>query len=256
MSDNAPSANQFFDIKRLPAKPGLLVFLISPGKIDNEQSAENVFEQFRHFTFQGDDKIVEPEVGVNLIYGDTLYMYSEKPSADLKNNTLSKVINHRNEFLNIIKQHREFIRKAFNFFTWNQVQFNLKDKNFFDYLAQVEKMYEEDEVFQQYVQKDYEEIGQRDELDDYQRKFFLEEITLFYLIAKKRIPLWNEFVQGKQEWVLNCYPRKPLWSHIYLQQQNPFNLHAGENKYENAYYDSDAKLLYDFDRLDLNTVEL
>lgn len=230
------------------------MFYISPSKVFGDQSAETVFEQARYFTFEGDDKIKEPEVGCNLVYGDALYMYSGESAADLKNSLLSRTIDHRNSFKNILDENPQLIKKSFNFLTWNQALFSGSD--FFTLLGQVEKLYREDEELQKYVRRDHEEIGQREELDEYQLKFFLEEITLFYLVAKKEIQLHNDFLQGKQEWVLNCYPRKPLWSHIYLQQKNPFDLEAEDNKYENCYYDLKNKVLYDFDRVDLETLDL
>jgi len=249
---NGKATNEFYDVSRLPAQAGKLVFYISPSSVLGIQSPKNCFEQMKHFTFKGEDKIVEPEVGVNFVYGDTLYLYSEERAADLKNNLLAKVVNHKNRFQNILDDNPHFIKKAFEFLSWNQALLNSQD--FFESLAQVENIYQKDKDFQKCLQKDYEEIGQRASLDQYQLKFFLEEITLFYLVAKKEIKLKNEFTQGNEKWVLNCYPRKPLWSHIYLQQLNPLNLQAKENKYENSYYDLKSNTLYDFDRLDLETV--
>ena len=70
---NGKATNEFYDVNRLPARAGKLVFYISPSSVLGIQSPENCFEQMKHFTFKGEDKIVKPEVGVNFVYGDTVY---------------------------------------------------------------------------------------------------------------------------------------------------------------------------------------
>ena len=245
--------NKFFDINRLPETAGQLVFYVSPSKALNGHSADKYFEYMKYFTFEGDEKIKEPEVGLNIVYGDTLYLYSDEQAANLKNKLLSKIVDHKNKFIKLLDENPQFIKKAVNFTTWNQLLF--ENKSFLDYFGKIKKLYQEDEKFQEFVKKDFEETGKRPDLDEYQMNFFLEEILVFYLTAKKQLSLHNDFTQGNEKWMLNCYPRKPLWSHIYLQQLNPFDLESEENKFENSYYDLENKILYDFDRLDLETID-
>ena len=68
--------------------------------------------------------------------------------------------------------------------------------------------------------------------------------------------LRNDYVQGNEDWVLWCYPGKPLKAQIYLTQKNFFNLKNPKNAYENAFYDLEEKKLYDFKRIDLATLKL
>ncbi|MFB6225823.1 MAG: hypothetical protein ABEJ02_00550 [Candidatus Paceibacteria bacterium] len=241
--------NEFYDISRMPEKPGLLSIYISPSKVENAQSAEKCFEFLELFW----DKIKEPEVGVNFIYGDTLYLYSEQEATNLKNKLLASVINHKNKLIKILDNNPHFVKKSVNFTTWNQLL--TSGSSFHDYFGRLKKLYNQDDKLQKYIKKDYEENGKRDELDEYQLNFFLEEVLVFYLVAKKELRLRNDFVQGHEEWILNCYPDRPFWSEVYLHQQNPFGLECEENKFENSYYDLENKILYDYNRLDLETMD-
>jgi len=63
--------NKFFDINKLPAEPGILVFPISMSLIGNKQSHQKCFEYMSHFS---SDRISLSEVGLNFIYTETLYM--------------------------------------------------------------------------------------------------------------------------------------------------------------------------------------
>jgi hypothetical protein len=86
--------------------------------------------------------------------------------------------------------------------------------------------------------------------------FFLEECLLFYFISKGMIKFQNDFVHGNEQWILNCYPGKPLKSEIYIFQKNFFELHNPINSYENAYYNLNEELLYEYDRINLETIQL
>ncbi len=90
-------------------------------------------------------------------------------------------------------------------------------------------------------------------LDQTQIEFFLEEHLMCYLISKGQMKLENEFINGKEKWILIAYPGKPLKAHIYLHQKNFFKLENAKNKYQNSWYDLHEKKLYDFDRIDLET---
>ena len=65
----------------------------------------------------------------------------------------------------------------------------------------------------------------------------------------------DEYVGEKYKWILNNYHGRPHRSLVYLHQQNPFNLQNPQNPYENAWYDAEKFLLYEFDRLDIETFD-
>ena len=91
------------------------------------------------------------------------------------------------------------------------------------------------------------------ELTDEQLNFFLEEHFMLYLISKGKVILPNEYIQGREKWILWCYPGKPLKGQIYVYQKNPLNIELSENPYQNCFYDLESKKLIDFMRIDLDT---
>lgn len=242
--------NQFFDINKLPAKEGILLFPISMSRISNSQNAKSCFEFMKIFS---PNKIVKPMVGLNFIYGDFLYLYSDEKASELKNKFMSLIIPHKNEFLSILKKNPMLIQKGFSFTTWNQLY--LESKDFVRLLSELKQIYSKDKEFQKYILEDLKKIGKKN-LNENQLNFFLEENLMFYLILKGQVRLSNDFVQGHEKWILYCYPGKPLKSQIYLYQKNFFSLTNRKNKFEDCFYDLEEKKLYDFNKIDLKTLQL
>ncbi|MBX4198857.1 hypothetical protein KW800_01085 [Candidatus Parcubacteria bacterium] len=240
--------NQFFDINKLPPEKGLLLFGLSMNKLFNRQSPENCLEDIRHFT---PSKVSKPLIGLNFIYSDFLYLYSDEPAPELKNTFMSEVIAHRNGVQKIIeKNHLEFqIQHAFNYIVWSQLY--VGTKNFNQLFISLKKIYAEDSLFQKYINEDCQRYGR--EMEDNQVNFFLEEILMMYLLTKNQVKLPNEYIEGQQKWILFCYPGRPLKSTVYMYQLNPFNLDWSENQYQNSHFDLEAKQLIDFNRVDLET---
>ena len=242
--------NQLFDINKLPLEEGILVFPISMSRISNSQNAKNCWEYMKIFS---PDKIIKPLVGLNLIYGDYLYFNSDEKASTLKNKFMPLTLSHKNEILKIISKNPFYIEKAFSFITWNQALLECKD--YTNLLGQLKKFYKTDKKFQKYIKEDLKSTGKKN-LDENQLNFFLEETLLFYLIVKGKMLLRNNYVHGHEKWILWCYPGKPLKSQIYLIQTNIFGYHNNKNKFENCFYDLENKKLYDFSRIDLDTLKL
>ena len=244
----AMEKNVFFDINKLPAEKGLLVFGLSMNKLNNRQNAQNSIEDIRHFTRL---KAVKPLVGLNFIYSDFLYLYSNKPAPELKQSFMHQVITHKNSVQNLVaKNSQEFqIQHGFNFLVWNQLYVGTLDFNHkFD---QVKKMYSDDVTFQKYIEDDCKVFGRG--MEENQVNFFLEEALMFYLVSHNEIKLPNEYIENNQKWVLFCYPGKPLKSTVYLAKLNPFKLDWSENPYQNAFYDLEDKQLIRYEDVDLET---
>lgn len=248
MKDKKDLTNQFFDLNHFPAQEGIIFFGISMSKISNSQDAKNCFNSIEHLV----KKIVKPQVGLNIIYSDYLYFNSDEKASVLKNKYLSLILSHKNNFLKILSKNPWYIQKSFSFITWNQLLLEIKDWT--SYLGEVKKIYAKDKKFQKYLLEDLKLIGKK-KADENELNFFLEEILLFYLIAKGKVRLHNEYVNGHEKWTLFCYPGKPLKSEIYLFQINPFKLKNSKNKFENSYYDLEEKKLYDYTRVDLENLK-
>lgn len=241
----------FFDINKLPGEYGILVFPISLARMDNGtgQDPQQCLEYIKHFS---PDKVAEPKVGLNMIYGDFLYLYSKEEAVTLKQKFMNVVLKHKNGFQKLIKkeQARFQIQHAFSYQVWNQLYLNY-DGDFDADFRSFKKMYLEDPLFQKYMKEDIA-FTQRTEIEE-QINFFLEEHLLFYLISKGKIALSNEYIQGRQEWILCCYPGIPLKCEIYTYQKNPFKLSMPGNKYENSCYDLESKKVIDMMKIDLET---
>jgi hypothetical protein len=162
------------------------------------------------------------------------------------------MVNHKNEFMKLVKKNPWYIEHAFAFITWSTVLIQAND--FVTYLSRLKQRAKEDKEFTKAIKEDADRAGR--ELDDNQINFFLEEALFMYLLGKGKIKLPNEFVNGKEQWVLTCYPGPPLKTEIYIYQKGIFGLKNPGNAYENSYYDLNRKLLYDFNRIDLKTIQL
>lgn len=240
--------NQFFDINKLPAEKGLLLFGLSMIRLDKRQNAKNCLEDIRHFS---PSKAIKPLVGLNFIYSDFLYLYSDRPAPELKDSFMNQVINHKNSMQKLIEKNNiEFqIQHAFNFMVWNQLYVGTDD--FSHAFRVVKKIYADDEKFQKYVKEDCDFFGR--EMGENQVNYFLEEHLMIYLLMKGRIKLPNEYIENNQKWILFCYPGRPPKAQVYLSQLNPLNLEWKINPYQNSFYDLEAKKLIEMDKVDLES---
>ena len=240
--------NKFFDINKLPPEKGLLLFGLSMSKLLNRQNAENCLGDIRHFS---PSKVSKPLIGLNFIYTDFLYLYSDKPAPELKHSFMNQIIDHRNSVQKLVEKNNiEFqIQHSFNYTVWSQLYVGTKDFNIL--FAKLKKIYQSDENFQKYMKEDCQVFGR--EMGENQINYFLEEALMIYLLNKNQIKLPNEYIDNNQKWVLFCYPGKPIKTIVYLHRLNPFNLEWKENPYQNSFYDLEAKQLIEFDRVDLET---
>jgi len=243
--------NTFYDINKLPKEYGILVFPISLARTENStgQDPKQCHEYVVHLTT---DKVSDTKIGLNMVYGDFLYLHSKEVASTLKQKFMSIVLNHKNAFQNIIKKDKQRfqIQHGFSFEVWNQLYLDYKgdfDSDFRQFKASAL----EDEKFMRYLQDDAAYCGR--ELTEEQLNFFLEEHFMFYLASKGLVGFPNDYIQGREEWVLWCYPGKSLKAQVYVYQLNPLRLSNKKNIYENCVYDLESKKLIDFTRIDLDT---
>lgn len=248
---NVLPKNTFFDINKLPKDWGILVFPISIARIDN-RTGQDPQQCFDYLSIFSPSKVLVPKIGVNMIYGDYLYLHSKEEASSLKQKFMSMVMRHKNAFQNLLrKDHQRYqIQNAFSYEVWNQLYLSYEG-DFSADIGRIKEIYKNDPLFQKYLKEDTDHCGR--ELTEDQINFFLEEHLMSYLLSKKQITLPNEYIQGREKWVLWCYPGAPLKAMTYLYQLNPFGLDAIENDYQNHTYDLEAKKLVDFMRIDLET---
>lgn len=240
--------NTFYDINKLPSEKGLLLFGLSMNKLFLRQNPEKCIEDVRIFHTS---KVSKPLVGLNFIYSDFLYLYSNKPAPLLKDSFMTQMIAHKNGVQKIIeKNNLDFqIQHAFSYMAWAQLYVGTRD--FSQLFHRLKDIYANDPLLQGYMKDDCEKYGR--EMEENQINFFLEEILMFYLLTKNQVRLPNDYIENNQKWILFCYPGAPLKSTAYMYQLNPFKIDWTENPYQNCVYDLEAKKLIDFTRIDLDT---
>lgn len=246
--------NEFFDINKLPANEGILVFPISMSRITNSgQDAKSCMKNIYHFH---PNKVQissrHAKFGGNFIYGDFLYLHSKEKASVLKNKFMGAVEDHSNSILNLAKKDKYLIKEAISFTVWNQLY--LDCSRFVFYFNKLKQIYKKDKLFQKYLREDFKNLSKgKSRLEENQINFFLEEHLMFYLISKGEVRLRNDFIRDHERWILNCYPGLPMKAHIYLHKKNFFKLNNAENIYQNSWYNLENKKLYDFNNLDLET---
>ncbi len=238
--------NEFFDISKFPAKRGILVFGISMPYIDKKQSPKSLFKAASPLT----SKIKKSGVGDIMVYSDGLYMNSDEPAHVLKSRFQRLMEEHKRGYMKIIKKDIYLIPSAFTFTTWSQLILNCE--GFQKYFEKIKEIYKKDKKFQGYVKVDILSAGRK--VDQNTVNYILEEVLLDFLVARGVVRLQNDYVQDHEKWILNCYNGKPHRAHVYVHQKNFIKIKT-DNIYGDAWYDLDAKKLYEFDRMDIDSFD-
>lgn len=241
----APRKNEFFGINKFQRGWGMIVMPISMSRISTGQSPQKCMEWILDLNL----KIAEPKVGLNFVYGDFLYLHSDEKASELKDKFMVEVVKHKNAMQKLIQKNffHVQIQHAFAYQVWNELYLSTKD--FDGNFRAIKKLYQEDTMFQSYVDEDIKHYGR--EKTNNQINFFLEEHLMMYLILHKDVKLKNEFTLGREEWLLEVYPGTPPKALVYLFQKNPFNFESN-NPYLGQYNSEDSKF-YQYDQVDLET---
>ena len=238
--------NEFFDINKFPSRPGITVVGVSMALIDKKQSPAKLFESSTRLI----PKIKKPMVGNVICYSDGLYMNSDEKSSILKMKFQRLMEEHKRGYMKLLGKNIYLVRPAYSFTTWSQLVLNCS--GFHNYFEKLKLIYKKDKLFQKYVKRDIVSAGKK--LNNNSINYVLEEVLLDFLVAKGKVRLQNDFVQDKEEWILNCYNGKPHRANAYIHQKNLLKIKSN-NVYQNAWYDLDAKKLYEFDRMDIDTFD-
>lgn len=241
-----PKKNEIFDIKSLKDW-GIIFFPISMSSVNTKQNISKCIEWIDFF---GEKKAGEPKIGLNLVYTDFLYLNSNNPSKEMKEKFMKQMVAHKNGLRNLIHKKRKTlqIQHAFHFETWGNLYLQVEG-DFNSDLKKIKMLYKKDETFQKYVKEDAKYYGRK--MTKTQKDFFLEENLIMYLVLHKKIKFRNEYVQGREKWILLSYPGVPPKSQIYLFQKNPFNFKT-DNKFLGQYNLLNKKF-YDYNDIDLET---
>lgn len=245
---NKQLINQFSDIKYFPAQPGIVMMGISMAHINRRQSPKKCYEDIDLLA----EKITKSEVGLNVIYCDGLYGNSQQPASELKAKYQKLMAEHKVSYVKRMQRIKKYIPRAVSFYTWSQFVLECPEYNL--YMTELKNIYSHDAKFRKYVKEDIARAGKLYCENNIQ--FILDDILMSHLATKGEVRLQNDFVGDREVWILDVYPGKPHKSHIYLSQLNPFKLDNPKNIYQDSWYDLEEKKLYDFKRVDLDTIEL
>lgn len=241
--------NKFFDINKLPKEYGILVFPISLSRVQTAQSPKEIIAFLNHFS---PSKVSDSKIGVNVVYGDYLYLHSSEPAEKLRNSFAQLVIDHKNGTRRLIRKHRDAfqIQHAFSFQVWNDQYLRYDGDFYMDFIA-FKKWAIKDKKMMKYIKEDCEHWGFP--MSEEQINFYLEEHLMFYFLSKGKSQIPNDYVQDREKWILWCYPGTQPKALVYTYQRNFFDLDNPKNIYQNSAYDLEVKKVIDFTRIDLAT---
>lgn len=239
------SEQKYFDINKFPKGWGTLVFPISMSRIGNAQSAQASIDAILFFL----GKMQENKVGANFFYSDGLYMNLEHDSYETKNRFANTAVAHMGGVRNLfLKNNKDLqIDSGLSFESWFQMY--LSHPDFFSALKTIRNFYNSDTDFQKYVALDAKAHGK--ELTEAQLSFYLEEHLFSYLCMNRQLRLRNDFVQDRQEWVLEVYPGAPALGQVYLVQKDPLKINEDSNPYKGQ-YNLEKKVFIPYLKVDLN----
>ncbi|MFB6246484.1 MAG: hypothetical protein ABEI74_02765 [Candidatus Pacearchaeota archaeon] len=243
---SVPGKNEFFDISSLRGW-GIIWFPVSMSKISTKQSVSNFVDWLKFF---GDRKVNDAQVGLNFTYCDYIYFNSSVSARNMKDKSLFQMISHKNGLKKKIRKNRKDfqIQHAFHFETWGNLTLELED-DFNSLFNKIKSFYNKDSLFRKYIKEDAKYLGRK--LNGNQLNFFLEEHLVVYLVLNKKVRFRNEYVQGRENWILLAHPGVPLKAQVYLFQKNPLGF-----KTDNPYigqYNLDGKKFYDYYNFDLDS---
>lgn len=234
---------EFYDINKFPKEKWLIIFPISMSKISNQQSIEECIDQI--ITFE--KKVLKTWIWIVFVYTDFLYMYNPWKASDLKKKFMQSSYAHKNGIMKFIYSNVKYIPEAFTFLTRNQL-YLCYDK-FYDEFQNLIKKYNSDKVLQSYVKQDIK-IQWRKATKN-QIYFTLEEYLMTYLLSKGKIKIYNQYIWDSYNWILIAYPWNTTKTLGYLYQKKLFNYDNPQNPFENSFYNTDKKIIYDNMKIDL-----
>ena len=159
------------------------------------------------------------------------------PAKKLRKKYIQQMRSHKYGILKLLERDPAWIVPSFSFLSWGQLLLDFKDIQM--YLDSIKKEYASNKKFKAAVKADM--LKKR--LTKEQVDFFLEEITIFYLLVKGKISLSNDYIHHHEKWVLNCYPGNPLECEKFLYRYNLLGLENKHNKFENHQYNLKRKHL-------------
>ncbi len=226
--------NKFYDIKRLPEN-GTIVLPLSMPKLHGEQSPEEIYK-FLGFI---EKKIPRISVDVVFLYTNGLYFNSEQDALSMRIRSTNQMLMHMQFLKSIIEERYEFVPQAFHYYPWDYVVLN--SPCFSDYMHKLEKSFNNDNKFRNYVI--YDMYGR--EPTDANVRFILEELAIVHMINERIAPLPSK-IADPNGWRLLAYQGPVMLSLAYLYQNKLLPIKQINDRFSHCHYDAKEKVLVDY----------
>ena len=232
---------QSFDINKLPATDGYLIFPLSMSRLQGGQSPEECYSVIERF----EGKINQIGIDGVFLYTNGLYFNADESALSIRKRTNNQMLQHRNALTTLVEKQKKYIPQAMHFFSFYYAILN--SPRFSEFYDILKKQSETDEAFMDFLRTG---LGER-EATDANLSFLIEEIVVTHLIRQEMVELPKTLVKGNA-FRLVIYPGPYFMADLYQWKNTilPKNTDC-KNPYQASHYDSKNQLLYNFDKIEL-----
>lgn len=232
---------QSFDINKLPATDGYLIFPLSMSRLQGGQSPEECYLVIEHF----ESKINQIGIDGVFLYTNGLYFNADETALSIRRRTNNQMLQHRNALTALVEKHKKYVPQAMHFLPWDYAILN--SPRFSEFYDILKKRSEVDEEFMELLRTG---LGDR-EPSDANLAFLIEEIVVTHLIRQEMVALPKTLVKGNS-FRLVIYPGPYFKADLYQWKNGllPCNKDC-QNPYQASHYNSKDRLLYNFDKIEL-----
>ena len=236
--------NQLFDINKLPTD-GYLVFPLSMSRLAGGQTPDDCFNALSFF----ETKVTKSGIDIVFLYTNGLYFNSTDTALDVRIRTNNQMLQHKNRLEALILKEKKIVPQAIHYLPLDYVL--LQYNGFANCVATLQKLKETDSVFKHLLEQG---LGGR-EPNDANISFLIEEIVENHLMREELVGFPKTLVR-EDTFRLMVYPGSYFAADLYQYKKKilPINKQK-KNFYGNAQYDLEKKILYNFDKMDLPTIE-
>jgi hypothetical protein len=214
-------------------------------RIAHGQDPGFCYEAIQYF----EKKIVAVGIDLVFLYTNGLYYNNTEAALDVRKRTNGQMLSHKNAIIKRIHKSKRYIPQAMHPIPWDYVILNAP--RFQECMEILTKRFAKDKRFRELIN---EGLNGREE-NDANTLFFIEEIVVSHLIRQRMVEFPKTLVK-QDKYRLIVYPGPYIkadlyqWKHRILPQAD--TKAQKENPFYASHYDFTAKVLYNFDDLDID----
>jgi hypothetical protein len=233
------------DLNKLPAD-GYMIFPLSMSRLSNGkgQSPEECFQIIKFF----EKKVSQVGIDFIFLYTNGLYYNNDESALNVRKRTNVQMIEHKNKILKLLIKSKKYIPQAAHFIPWDYIILN--SPKYQEYYQKLIDLKEKDEDFKNLLREDLH--GR--EFTESNINFLIEEIVVTHLIRQGQIEFPKTLVKNDKFRLIiysGSYLKADLyqWKNRILPQNQTAENHV--NPYYASHYDYNEKVIYDFDKIEL-----